>query len=147
MNDVAAALARELGPMHRALLRAARDFDVAGGLPDAQIAVLRTLRADGELTTSELASSLGLATSTISNLSKRMVQEGLIVRTPVAEDGRSTALAISERALELLGVHDAQSAELVDAALAALTDGERRALKDAIPAMRRLRALLAEATS
>lgn len=131
-STTAVDLARVLGPLRRALLRATRE---AGDLPDlseAQVEVLRLLIASGPMSSAAVAAELGLARPTISNLLKAMRAAGLVERAPTAEDLRSAPVTCSDHSVGLLARYDDVSARVVNEALAQLEPSERRFLHEAV---------------
>lgn len=114
----------------------------AESLSDAQIELLRALEADGQMTTTELATRLGIARSTVSNLVKGLASRGLISREMSDADYRSVLIGLSQQArVELTASDGARSAKLQQA-LEQLSDEERRAVALALPALEKLVPLL-----
>ncbi|MFC8178014.1 hypothetical protein CH293_07470 [Rhodococcus sp. 14-2470-1b] len=135
MTSDASELARRLGPLRRALLRATRTAADLPDIPDAQIEVLRALVEDPSSTPGGLATRLDLARSTVSNLVKAMVTNGLVERTAATTDLRSAQLCASPKAVELLARYDRSSSQVLSDALATLPERDRRAVAAALPAL------------
>lgn len=135
---VAAELGRLLGPLRRALLRRTREAADLPDLPEAQIQLLRVLEAEQPLGTREVADRLRLAPSTVSNLVRTMSGNGLVQRRVSERDLRSTELAATDHALQLLRRYDAASDATMREALDDLGPQDRRAVVDALPALRKL---------
>ncbi|NTW42748.1 MAG: MarR family transcriptional regulator [Cellulomonadaceae bacterium] len=141
-STTAIALAQALGPVRRALVKATR---AAGDLPDlseAQIEVLRLLVGHGVLSSTEIATRLGLARPTVSNLLKSMSGLQLIDRTASEGDLRSTLVGASPRARVLLARYDRVSADILDEALGRLDPDTRDALSGCAAALTQLTAAL-----
>lgn len=136
---VARQLSAEVGPFRRSLLNTARRSVDLPDIPDAQIEVLRRLDVDGWSNPTALGRALGLARSTVSNLVAAMERDGLVERRLARGDGRSTEVGLTDLARQRLAVYDASAERVLVAAMEALSDGERRVLRDAGPALERLR--------
>ncbi|OEI68126.1 MarR family winged helix-turn-helix transcriptional regulator [Curtobacterium sp. ER1/6] len=136
---VARRLSDRIGPFRRTLLRTSR---VAAGLPDipdAQVEVMRALGADeAGSAPSALASRLGLARSTVSNLVSSMEQAGLVERRLVGGDGRRATVHLTPLAAERLRTYDEAATTVLVDALGRLSADDRAALAAALPALERL---------
>ncbi|GAA1793643.1 MarR family winged helix-turn-helix transcriptional regulator [Agromyces lapidis] len=146
--DSSAGLARlnqVISPLRRGLLKAARAAEQLPDLPDAQIEVLRALPAGVVRSPGELAVDLGLSRPTVSNLLKAMEAAGLVTREVPTGDRRRVEVHASKRALGLFDRFDRASANVLDEALAALSDDDRALLADALPALERLRDVVQDA--
>lgn len=141
-TDTARSLSAVIGPFRRTLLNASRRESSLPAIPDAQIEVLRRLDQDGWSAPSALASALGLARSTVSNLVGAMEQDGLVERRLAVGDGRSTEVDLTALARERLARYDEAAERLLLRALAALPAADQRALAEALPVLARLRDLL-----
>jgi DNA-binding MarR family transcriptional regulator len=140
----AARLAAVVSPLRRALLAAAREREALPDIPDAQVEVIRALPHGTVSSPSELARSLGLNRSTVSNLLAAMERSGLIARRARADDRRQVDVVASAQALGYFERFDAAGADIVSAAASALTPSELAALGAAVPVLERLRDLLVE---
>ena len=138
----AARLTAAVSPLRRALLAAAREREGLPDIPDAQIEILRALPRGTIAAPGELAATLGLGRSTVSNLLAAMERAGLVTRTPRTDDRRGVAVAASPRALSYFDRFDAASAEIVRDAATHLSADELSALAGAVPALERLRDVL-----
>lgn len=130
----------------RAIVSATRAAKGLPTLPEAQVAVLRTLRSSPALTPAELAQRLDLARPTISNLLRDLDAAGYLVREQSEVDRRSITLTITDRAREVQDAFQRGRVEVVTAAWAALAESDRAALIAATPALRRLADLLQDTT-
>jgi DNA-binding MarR family transcriptional regulator len=144
MTFDAARLAAVISPLRRALLAAAREREALPDIPDAQIEVIRALPRGTVTSPSDLARSLGLNRSTISNLLAAMERSGLVARRPRADDRRHVEVVASADALGYFERFDAASAAIVSRAASALTPAELAALDAAVPVLERLRDVLVE---
>ena len=130
----AVVLADAVRSVSRATVSATRAAKGLPTLPEAQVAVLRTLRSSPALTPAELAQRLDLARPTVSNLLRDLDGAGYLIREPSEVDRRSMILTITERAREVQDAFDRGRVEVVSAAWAALAEGDRTALTAASPA-------------
>ena len=130
----------------RATVAATRATQGLPALPEAQVAVLRTLRSSPSMTPAELAQRLGLARPTVSNLLRDLEAAGLVTRARSEVDGRSVILTITERARGVQDAFQRGRGEVVTSAWAALDESDRAALAAATPSLRRLADLLHDST-
>lgn len=133
----AGSLAHQLGPLRRAVLRASRSAADLPDIPDAQIELMRALAA-ADNTPSDLADSLGLARSTVSNLISQLEREQLVERHLVAGDGRRTRVALTPLAQARLRTFDESATRVLAEALRGLDPGDVAAITAALPALDRL---------
>ena len=124
--------------LRRALIRATRAAEGLPTLPEAQVAVLRTLLAHGPLSPAQLATQLHLARPTVSNLVRDLVSEGLLERQPSAVDGRSVLLVLTARARYVLDTFTRGRTQMLGRALAALPAADHRRILAALPSLRGL---------
>ena len=130
----------------RATVAATRATQDLPALPEAQVAVLRTLRSSPPLTPAELAQRLGLARPTISNLLRDLEAAGLVTRARSEVDGRSVILTITERARDVQDAFHRGRGLVVTSAWAGLDESDRAALASATPSLHRLAVLLHDST-
>lgn len=140
--EPALAVADAVRTVNRATVSATRARQKLPALPEAQVAVLHTLRAHPLITPAELALRLGLARPTVSNLLRDLEAAGLVARDRSESDRRSVQLRITERACQVQDAFQRGRTELLSAAWAELDQGDRTALSAATPALRRLADLL-----
>lgn len=124
--------------LRRALIRATRVAEGLPTLPEAQVAVLRTLLAHGPLSPAQLATHLHLARPTVSNLVRDLVADGLIERKPSTVDGRSVLLVLTARARHVLDTFTRGRTQVLSRALADLPAADRKRLVAALPSLRGL---------
>jgi len=91
------------------------------------------------MTPAELAESLQLARTSISESLGRLAKEGLVERRPSPTDGRSVRMFATDRALEVLASFEAGRARVMRDTLDMLPARERTRLLNAIPALELLR--------
>lgn len=84
------------------LLRRLRSEDRHSGLTGPRLSALSVIVFEGPITVSDLASAEQVSKPTISNLVKKLVQEGLVTRRADPEDARIVRLVASERGRNLL---------------------------------------------
>ena len=133
-----------ISAVRRVTRRAARSAWRAELLPPAQSELLRLAAARPGISVAEAAHELRLAPNTVSTLVGRLTAAGLLGRTRAASDGRSVELTVTgSGALRIAEWRDLR-ADLAGQALDRLTAGERQALADAVPALLRFAAKLAE---
>jgi DNA-binding MarR family transcriptional regulator len=131
-------LAGLLRALWQAVVRATRAAEQLPTLPEAQVAVLRSLVATGGSTPGRLATELHLARSTISNLVPELTAHGLVDRRPSADDGRSVLLVPTDRARNVLTAFSRGRVDVLARALAALAETDRERLVGALPSLHRL---------
>ena len=88
MDHIAGQLSSTIGPLRRRLLRLTR---AAAGLPeirDASVELMRVVDQLGTPTVAEAAAALNTAGSTVSNLVRALVRDGLATRTTGETDRR-----------------------------------------------------------
>ena len=131
-------LGRLLGPLRRAVLRRTRAVAGLPDLPDAQIELLRLLERTPGVGGSDVAAQLRIAPSTVSNLLRTLIGDGLIERKPSPTDLRAMQLYPSAYALKLLRRYDKVSNSILDEAVARLSGQDQKALQNATRALARL---------
>jgi DNA-binding MarR family transcriptional regulator len=141
-EEQAMAVADAVHAASRSTIAATRAAKGLPALPEAQVAVLRTLRSSPSMTPAELANELGLARPTVSNLLHDLQAAGLVTRARSEVDGRSVILTITEQARDVQDAFHRGRGEVVTSAWAALDDSDRAALAAATPSLRRLADLL-----
>jgi len=144
MSFDAARLAAVISPLRRALLAAARAQEDLPDIPDAQIEIIRALPRGVVAAPGELAETLGLGRSTISNLLAAMERSGLIARRPRSDDRRGVEVVASAAALGYFDRFDRASEAIVTDAAASLSADDLAALAAAVPALEKLRDVLVD---
>lgn len=141
-DEQAMATADAVHAVSRATIAATRATQGLPALPEAQVAVLRTLRSSPSLTPAELAQRLGLARPTVSNLLRDLEAAGHVRRARSDVDRRSVILTITEQARRVQDAFHRGRGEVVTSAWAALDESDRAVLAAATPSLRRLADLL-----
>ncbi|HJQ44770.1 MAG TPA: MarR family winged helix-turn-helix transcriptional regulator [Amycolatopsis sp.] len=115
-------------------------------LRGAQIELLRVLEEEPGIGVAAAARALHLAGNSVSTLVNQLVDAGMLTRSIDEADRRAVRLALTLAARERLDVWRRTRTEVVANTLATLSEKDRKALADALPAMRRLtNALMEEA--
>ncbi|PRY12221.1 MarR family winged helix-turn-helix transcriptional regulator [Kineococcus rhizosphaerae] len=140
----AADLSVLLGPLRRKVLRRSRELADLPDLPEAQVELLRVLAARGPSTPSQLAGTLHLARSTVSNLLRATGAAGLTERTPAVGDLRGVDVRATRAATSLLTRYDRASATTVASATARLSGREQALLPEVVSVLAHLLAVLEE---
>jgi DNA-binding MarR family transcriptional regulator len=108
------------------------------GLHGGQIFVLLELwKADG-LRQVDLAARLNVAPPTINKMVKGMVDSGLVSRSRIEDDARSTRIFLTRRGDEMRETVEAQWHELEESCVAGLTEAERLILFELLTKIRNL---------
>lgn len=134
-RDLGEQLVRMLPVVRRALIRATRAAEGLPALPEAQVAVLRTLAREGPLSPAQIADRMHLARPTVSNLVREMTAEDLLERKPSPVDKRSVLLVPTTRASGVLTSFTRGRDQVLAQALADLPAKERDRLGRALPAL------------
>ena len=131
-----------LGSVGRVLRRAVRRRFPLRPLTEPQVGVLRTVERSPGIGSGAVAEQLQLAPSTVSTLVRELVDAGLVVREADERDRRASRLRLTEDAVEGLRLWGSVREQVLADALQRLSPAERTALRDALPAVRRLVAAL-----
>jgi DNA-binding MarR family transcriptional regulator len=107
-------------------------------LPHSEFEVIRTVSDDPGITVSEVARALAVQPSNVSTTVRRLVEQGLIERTPDARDRRSARLRLTAKAATHKRLIDAVWVDGVRAQLAQMSDEESEILAKAAPLLQRL---------
>jgi DNA-binding MarR family transcriptional regulator len=135
-NDTATRLRAAIGRLSRRLrpTEAAR----SAGLTPTRLAVLLTVNRRGPMRLSELAESEGINPTMLSRVTAELVNAGLLARSSDEEDRRAawvTATAHGKRLAERIR---RERTDAVKVALDGLSEGDRRRLERALPALEQL---------
>ena len=143
-------LADIVSRLRRAMRRAARAADPALGLSVAQLELLSCMAEHPGVRPSQLARMLRLAPSSVATLLGGLQSGGYVTRTPGglrgpggpggpgAGDRRTVSLDLSDQGAAAVSRWHRVNEEIIQAALAALAQRDRAALRDAAPALRDL---------
>ena len=136
-------LADIVSRLRRAMRRAARAADPALGLSVAQLELLSCITEHPGIRPSQLARMLRLAPSSVATLLGGLQSAGYVTRTPGADragDRRTVSLDLSEAGAQAVSRWHRVNEDVIQAALAALPQRDRAALRDAAPALHTLTA-------
>jgi len=114
----------------RLLREGTRASEDAVGLSAAQLFVLQKLDPAVPLSLNELAARTLTHQSSVSVVVSRLVERGLVLRRPAADDARRLELLPTKRGLALRDRAPAPSQERVIAAVATLSPKQQRELAD-----------------
>jgi DNA-binding MarR family transcriptional regulator len=118
--------------------RLVRRLRAENTFPTSQVAVLARLDRDGPLTTSALAAAERVRPQSMAQTVAELQAAGFVARRPHPIDARGILIELSEHGLAALR-EDRQGREgWLAAAMAGLTDDERKALDRAVPILQRL---------
>ncbi|MGK5682623.1 MarR family winged helix-turn-helix transcriptional regulator [Actinoplanes sp. URMC 104] len=143
----APALARQMtvfAVLGRVLRKAVRRRAVVAPLPYAQVEVLRTVEAHPGLGTRAVAERLQLVPNTVSTIVGELVSSGLLSRVRDSGDRRVARLDLTAAGRQHLATWSEAQHAVLAAAMARLGEDDRRAISDALPAVRRLLEVLDE---
>jgi DNA-binding MarR family transcriptional regulator len=115
------------------LRRVNADLPVTG----QQLSVLGSLES-GPRRMTELADEQGVRLPTMTAQVGRLVRDGLATRGTMSGDARVVTVEITPRGAEILRTSRARRIDFLAERLAALSGTERRAIADALPALRKL---------
>ncbi|WP_372500749.1 MarR family transcriptional regulator (plasmid) [Tistrella mobilis] len=110
----------------------ARDRDTAAGLAPLQAQLLTLLARRGPSRVGALAHLAGLRQPTVSDALRPLEARGLILRQPLADDGRAIAVSLTAAGATLAAVITRPPAALVDAAATLPSDRAPELLGDLI---------------
>jgi DNA-binding MarR family transcriptional regulator len=116
----------------RALRTAARDTERTHSVSAAQLFVLRELAAAPGLSFGELAERTHTRQSSVSEVVARLVEAGLVDRTPSSADGRRRELTLTARGRAIADAAPTSMPERLVQSLDALPATTRRALADGL---------------
>ena len=140
-------LADIVSRLRRAMRRAARAADPVLGLSVAQLELLSCMAEHPGIRPSQLARTLRLAPSSVATLLSGLQSAGYVTRTPGGPGGpgaagtgdrRTVSLDLSDQGATAVSRWHRVNEEIIQAALAALPQRDRAALRDAAPALRDL---------
>jgi DNA-binding MarR family transcriptional regulator len=118
----------------RALRLSSRAIEKDAGITGAQLFVLQQLAAKPAESVNELAERTLTHQSTVSVVVTRLVQRGLVNRSPSREDARRTEIAVSPSGLALLERSPLTVQARLALALQKLSDEQLRGLADGLDA-------------
>ena len=127
-----------------AIVRIQRQLRARAGsdMTPSQSSALARIEQDGPLRLGALAELEGTTAATMSRVIDSLSARNLIERVPDPLDGRASLVQLSPAGGALVRELRAGYTEALRGALAELTPGERRVIREAIPVMARLSELL-----
>ncbi|MEV6166752.1 MarR family transcriptional regulator [Streptomyces sp. NPDC051954] len=131
-------LADALGGVQRLIRRRLRRQMAAPQLRGAEVELLRLIVARPGIGISDAAKDLYLASNSVSTLVNRLATEGYLIRETDPADRRAARLLPTPAAQSRLREWRTRRAELLRQQVARLDEGEREALRAAIPVLRTL---------
>jgi len=143
VTDVLAdGLVEQLTGIRRVIRRRLR-ADLSGpALPGSQVELLRTVEATPGIGVAAAARAMRLANNSVSALVYQLVDAGYLRRETDPADRRAARLFLTPSAAARLDRWRAERSRLVGDALAALSAADRRAIGQALPALRRFSEVL-----
>jgi len=135
---VAQELAQTVGRLRRAIRQRARQEWGTSPLPEAQLELLRLVRAQPGLRPREAAEALGVLPNTVSTLLKNLEGMGLLERQRDGVDARCVRMRLTAAAWARIADWQDRRHAVVAAALDTLDPGDRAAIASSLPALGRL---------
>lgn len=127
-----------LGSLRRQVRRSAGRPWPSGDLSGSQIELVRLVRREPGIPVNSAAERLGLAPNTVSTLVRRLTDAGLLQRRADPADRRVARLRVTAAARRRIDGWRDQRTVLAAGALGQLSLADRRAIRDALPAVERL---------
>ena len=112
-----------------------RDSREPAGLSASAISALVRLESLGSLRVTELSAREGLTQPGMTTLINRLEDAGLAIREADPSDGRAVRVTITAAGLERVREHRTARTARIAERLTTLSEGERRALLRALPAL------------
>lgn len=135
---VAQELAQALGRLRRAIRQRTRQEWGASPLPEAQLELIRLVKAQPGLRPREAAEALGVLPNTVSTLLKSLEGMGLLERQRDGADARCVRMHLTAAAWARIATWQDRRHAVVAAALDTLGPADREAIASALPALGRL---------
>jgi DNA-binding MarR family transcriptional regulator len=135
---VAQELVQALGRLRRAIRQRTRHEWGSSPLPEAQLELLRLVKAQPGLRPREAAEALGVLPNTISTLLRSLEGLGLLERQRDGDDARGVRMHLTPAARARIASWQDQRHAVVAAALDALGPDDRAAIAGAVPGLGRL---------
>jgi DNA-binding MarR family transcriptional regulator len=138
MSFAAEELLGTLAAIRRALRRYSGRPVELSSLTGAQLELVRLLRRRPGASIADAALELRVAPNTVSTLVRQLTEAGVVARAVDGTDRRVARLTITSAIARKVDAWRDRRVEAVGAALAGLTDDDRRRLADALPTLARL---------
>jgi DNA-binding MarR family transcriptional regulator len=120
------------------LARRIRNERAVSDVGNSQMSVIGLLSSHGSLTLTELSELERITPPSMTRTVSQLVDDGLVARTPSAEDGRKVLLELTDRGRELAAETRRRRDAWFSHRLEELTAEERAQLRDAVPVLRKL---------
>jgi DNA-binding MarR family transcriptional regulator len=133
-SELPAGLRMVIARLHRML----RQTSAGAELSPTQYQVLATTFRQGTIRLSDLAAEEGLNPTMLSRIAAKLEGDGLVNRTQDLRDGRVAHLEISEAGRRLVLQVRRERTDALSAAVASLSEGDQRALTEALPVLEAL---------
>lgn len=137
-DELAVDLSRAIGRGWRRLRRRLGRELGDESLPELEVELLRLTAVRPGLRVGEAAAELGLAPNTVSTVVTRLVENGLLERTPDDADRRAVHLKLTAAGKSRRAARRDLRRAVVASALDRLDEDDRRLLSGAMPALARL---------
>jgi DNA-binding MarR family transcriptional regulator len=135
---IAPELAQTIGRLRRAIRHQTRLEWGASPLPEAQLELVRLVRARPGLRPREAAEALGVLPNTISTLLTSLEGMGLLERRRGGADARCVQIHLTPAAFERIASWQDRRQAVVATALDRLAPADRAAIAGSLPALGRL---------
>ena len=136
--DTASRLRASIGKLSRRLRPTAAG--AAAGLTPTRISVLFTIARLGPVRLSDLADEEGLNPTMLSRVIADFADTGLVTRVSDPGDRRAALVEATAAGRKLCERMRGERTDVLEVALAALEEDERRAVEDALPVLERIAA-------
>jgi DNA-binding MarR family transcriptional regulator len=127
-----------LGAVRRVARRAVRQSLSGDRLPPGQSELLRLTAANPGISVADAARELGLAPNSVSTLIGKLTASGLLARGRDEADGRTAVLTVTPAGTERIARWRDIRAEAAVRAMDRLSEADRQAIENALPALGRL---------
>ncbi|WP_318307246.1 MarR family winged helix-turn-helix transcriptional regulator [Amycolatopsis solani] len=144
MTELADRLLGAVQGIRRVVRRRVRAEVPGSPLPGAQVEVLRVVADHPGIGVAAAARALHLANNSVSTLVNQLADAGLLRREPDPADRRAARLEITGAARDRMASWRRARTGLVAEALAALSEEDRDAIENALPALEKLMGVLKE---
>ncbi len=130
--------------LRRSVRRRLRAATASPELRPAQVELMLVVARHPGLSVAAAAREMNLADNSVSTLVNQLVRAGMLIRRTDPADRRAARLEVTPAARQRIEDYRERRARLVGARMEELTDADLAAIEAALPALRRLLALLRE---
>jgi DNA-binding MarR family transcriptional regulator len=146
MTDLLAdELMEELNGVRRVVRRRLRVNLTGPALAGSQVELLKVVEATPDIGVAAAAAAMRLAGNSVSALVYQLVDANFLARETDPGDRRAARLRLTAAGADRLATWRAERARLVGTALAQISTADRQSIATALPALRRLTEVLADA--